>query len=396
MEKINLLEFYSKKQLRQLIELDIDDVVGDLDIYCKFKGLLLSGDNSPFYADGFFIIEETKWGLSSSIDPITGEESPPIDTCFITAITATKYSENNELLNNTYNLKTTYEQEEPLYNYDEFKTTLLKLGAPQTKSITELNKKSFNYDIGLINHKSNFTIEEASRIAANAPLKDQQGFFYPTNLVQHYQEIIAECITGHNQHKFHLMTKQLWSYRNDEDYGEHSIQHPNSSNLNVSCKVDIDLTIISKSEFLRWCKFMDIDTGLYNHQKNFDESIEELKAENEKLKQQQQQRPIQQQPLSMLNKNNIEKIEQLNTKIKTLTDEVELLKVNSFPVMTPKLKAALKAQNKFWLSYDENNPPLQKTVKHFIENELELNSLKENRDAAELTRAIQPEVIKRK
>ncbi|ARD45061.1 hypothetical protein [Colwellia sp. PAMC 21821] len=276
MENINSLGFFTKKQLGQLIDLNIDDVIGDMDIYCKFKGLLLSRDNSPFYANGFFIIEESKWGLSSSIDPITGEDSPPIDTCFITAITGTKYSDNNELLNNTYNLKTTFEKEELLYSYDEFKVALLKLGAPQTKDITELNKKSFNYDVGLINQKSNFTLEEASRIAANAPLKDQQSIFYSISLVQHYQEIIAECVKGQNQHGCHLITKELWVH-SYSDYEPCSRKYDNGTPLVISANIDLELTIISKNEFLRWCKYMDIETGLYYQQKSIDESVEALK-----------------------------------------------------------------------------------------------------------------------
>lgn len=89
-------------------------------------------------------------------------------------------------------------------------------------------------------------------------------------------------------------------------------------------------------------------------------------------------------------------IEALKLDIANKNKEIDLLKKDIFPIMTPKLKAALKAQNNFWLSYDENHPPLQKTIKYFIEKELGLNHLKTNRDADELTRAIQPDNIKRK
>jgi len=386
------IQFLKKSDLDGLIELYVGDIIDELNAYSYFQGFLSNSTNEKFYVDGYFKIEVSEWGLSSFTD---NETESLVETNFIKALTGTKYSNNDNLINNTYNLNSICELDEPLYCYDEFKDLLNAYNIPLIRDINESPKKQFTYDPELINHKSNFTLEEASRIAANAPLKDQQGVFYSTSLVEHYEEVISECVKNKNQNGFHLITTELWCHSYSEDIGECSTRYNNGTSLKIGANVNLELTIVSKAEFLRWCKYMVIDTGLYNHQNCFDESIEALKAENEKLKTQIRPQGFQQAPPSITNSNS-EEIKQLNKNIDKLNDELDLLKENSFPVMTSKLKAALKAQNNFWLSYDETNPPLQKAVTLFIEEELGLNSLKTNRDAEELTRAIQPEVIKRK
>jgi hypothetical protein len=266
-------QFLKKSDLDSLIDIYIGDIIEELNSYALFQGFISNSDHSKVYVDGYFIIEEFEWGFSS----IVGDEmTSPNETCFIKALTGTKYSNNDNLIGNTYNLNSIYELDEILYCYNEFKELLNSYKIPLIRDIDDLPKKQLSYDPELINQISNFTLAEASRIAANAPLKDQQGDFFSTSLAKHYREVLSECIKNQNQHSFHLITKQLWTER---DFGQSSIQHPNSTILNVSSKVDSDFTIISKSEFLRWCKYMDIDTGLYSDQKIIDESIEALKIE---------------------------------------------------------------------------------------------------------------------
>ncbi len=70
-----------------------------------------------------------------------------------------------------------------------------------------------------------------------------------------------------------------------------------------------------------------------------------------------------------------------------------------FPIMTKKLSAMLKAQNKYWLDYDEKNPIRQNIIAASICDDLNLTPDKGstfNRTTAELAKAIQPDHISRK
>jgi len=388
MESKNGQEFYTEAHLSKCIEIPIYTVTEGLNKYVKFKGLLTENvESTPFYVDGYLIIDEARVTQ-------TGEDE--YEDKLVRA-KCSKYCSRPKLENNSYIVSMPFLIEEAFISYSEFKIALNKFGIPLIEEAENVQTKDFNYDVSLVNRKSNFIVEDAAKIAANIYNTSHTPFNsdFPNPLKNHYMELLSDCIKGTNQDDFKLHTIELWCSYNDEFGDRYSKLYDNGTYLKQKAVIDYKLTIISKREFLRWCEYENIYTGLTYELRLFEESIEALKAENEKLKTQIRPQAFQQASPSMPNNDN-EKIKELNKKLGQLTDESSLLKENSFPIMTPKLKAALNAQNKFWLSYDENNPPLQKTVKHFIEKELGLDSLKENRDAAELTRAIQPEEIKRK
>jgi len=388
MESKNGQEFYTEAHLSKCIEIPIYTVTEGLNKYVKFKGLLTENvESTPFYVDGYLIIDEARVTQ-------TGEDE--YEDKLVRA-KCSKYCSRPKLENNSYIVSMHFLIEEAFISYSEFKIALNKFGIPLIEEAENVQTKDFNYDVSLVNRKSNFIVEDAAKIAANIYYTSHTPFNsdFPNPLKNHYMELLSDCIKGTNQDDFKLHTIELWCSYNDEFGDRYSKSYDNGTYLKQKAVIDYKLTIISKREFLRWCEYENIYTGLTYELRLFEESIEALKAENEKLKTQIRPQAFQQASPSMPNNDN-EKIKELNKKLGQLTDESSLLKENSFPIMTPKLKAALNAQNKFWLSYDENNPPLQKTVKHFIEKELGLDSLKENRDAAELTRAIQPEEIKRK
>jgi hypothetical protein len=388
MESKNGQEFYTEAHLSKCIEIPIYTVTEGLNKYVKFKGLLTENvESTPFYVDGYLIIDEARVTQ-------TGEDE--YEDKLVRA-KCSKYCSRPKLENNSYIVSMPFLIEEAFISYSEFKIALTKFGIPLIEEAENVQTKDFNYDVSLVNRKSNFIVEDAAKIAANIYYTSHTPFNsdFPNPLKNHYMELLSDCIKGTNQDDFKLHTIELWCSYIDEFGDRYSKSYDNGTYLKQKAVIDYKLTIISKREFLRWCEYENIYTGLTYELRLFEESIEALKAENEKLKTQIRPQAFQQVSPSMPNNDN-EKIKELNKKLGQLTDESSLLKENSFSIMTPKLKAALNAQNKFWLSYDENNPPLQKTVKHFIEKELGLDSLKENRDAAELTRAIQPEEIKRK
>ena len=377
-------EFYTEAQLSKCIEIPIYTVTEGLNKFVNFKGLLTeSVESTPFYVDGYLIIDET-----SIVQ--TGEDEYEDS---LTRARCSKYCSRPELANNSYIVSMRFLIEEAFINYSEFKNALKKFGIPLTEEIENVQTKDFNYEVNLVNRKSNFTLDDAAKIAANMNLN---GFSSSSLIKNHYMELLSDCIKGTNQDGFKLHTVELWCSNNDEFGERYSKTYDNGSYLKQRAVLDYQLTIISKQEFVRWCEYEDIDTGLTIEDREFEESIEALKAENSKLKAQIRPQGFQQAPPARPDNKNNEEVELLNREIKQLTEELELLKKSSFPIMTPKLKAALKAQNNFWLSYDESNPPLQKAVTIFIEKELRLDSLKTNRDAQELTRAIQPQNIKRK
>ena len=410
--------FLTLEQIAKLIELPVSNIREMLSSFVYFKGLVYGHGHKIIYVDGYYIIEQTELGYDIyNREDLERIENSGLDvTEVIISIKGCEFSNNYDLIDVEVSLKNSLEIDAILYSYKQLCEIMKNLGAPEPKSINELSKKEYAYDVELLNQKSNYTLEQACRIAANLPLEE----IYPYQqqpigtlklilppLVSHYQEVISECVKGQNQHEFHLITQELWVHSHDYDQNEPcSRRFDNGTKLVVSANVNLELTLISKSEFLRWCKYMDIDTGLNNYQKNCGESIEALKAENEKLKK--QRRPTQQLPPSMLNKNknnnnnnnnnNNEEIERLNTVIKSLTDEVELLKGNSFSVMTSKLKVILATQNKYWISYDNMNLPTQQEISNFIAEKLNLTVTAKgtNRTADELAKAIQPDEIKRK
>ncbi|MBA6347529.1 hypothetical protein [Colwellia sp. BRX8-9] len=390
-------QFLNSSDLDVLIDIFIGDIIEDLVPYVYFKGLLLNLQNKPFYANGYFILEESEWGYSSFMS----DDGTPKEACFIRALKGTKYSNNDRLLFHTYKLKTTCELEEKLYCYDEFKDLIDSYNIPLPRDINYLKKQLSSNGLELIKQKNHLTLDEIAELATNIHSIGQNQVVSSMIKMAHpskneYKQRLYDDIRGANQDGYKLHTIELWCFNNDE-FGEKSSQiYKNSIYIERNVEIDFQHTIISKQEFVRWCEYQDVNIGLIYEPKNFDEPIEALKDEKETLKQ--QQRPPQQLPPSVSNKNNNEKIKQLNTKIKALTDEVELLQGNSFSIMTSKLKAILATQNEYWINYDNKNLPTQQEISNFIAEKLNLTVTAKgtNRTADELAKAIQPDEIKRK
>jgi hypothetical protein len=406
--------FITQEQIERVIELPFSEIDNMLIKYVYFKGLVYGRERVITYVDGYFIFKVSEIIIDDFTreelerDPYLAEMDRLVSDAdraplkMLEEIKGTKFSNNDDLIGVGLSPKISSELDVVLYSYKQLCQLMKKLGCPDPKPLTELAKKEYAYDVELVNQKSNFTLSEAVRIAANSydtsKRRNAQVMYTPITgaLMDHYLELLSDCIKGTNQHGFKLHTVELWCSYNDEGGESYSNSYDNGTYLKQKATLDSKLTIISKREFVRWCEYENVDTGLTLENKDFEESIEALKAENEKLKA--QQRPAQQIPPSMLNKNNNEKIERLNTEIKSLTEEVELLKGNSFSVMTTKLKAILATQNKYWISYDNMNLPTQQEISNFIAEKLNLTvTVKStNRTADELAKAIQPDEIKRK
>ena len=286
---VNQSSFYTLDQLDQLIEVPIQQVmacVNNMEIceaenylieYVEFKGLIKPasrGNSEAFYVEDIFQVNKEEMVSYGDLNDLTVE---PI--CLLMELKGTKHTRNKNVENDCiYEPIIETEAKGRKYNYDEFVSVVNRLGIPLI-SYWPSEEVRFNYDSALINQKSNFTLREASRIAGNAPLKDQQGVFYDASLVEHYQDNLSECVKGPNQHNFHLITTELWCHSYNDDIGECSKSYDNGTYLKISANVDIDLTILSKSEFLRWCKYMNIETGLFYNQKIIDESLEAFTIE---------------------------------------------------------------------------------------------------------------------
>ncbi|EDQ01223.1 hypothetical protein KT99_17046 [Shewanella benthica KT99] len=54
---------------------------------------------------------------------------------------------------------------EVFISYSEFKVALNKFGIPLTRGAESIQANDFNYDVNLVNRKSNFTQIDAARIA---------------------------------------------------------------------------------------------------------------------------------------------------------------------------------------------------------------------------------------
>ncbi|MGK0376791.1 MAG: hypothetical protein ACJA1Z_000595 [Patiriisocius sp.] len=337
-------DFLLKEELEIFIDISIDDIIDLLDEFVEIKGLLADFNNELTYVDGYFYIEE----LEDSCPTISYEDADLMTmegdikvTTFIKKVKGSKYSNNLSLVDNIYSLKTYLKLDEPVYSCDQLNDVAEKLKIP-IKDLSDPNNKIFLYDRGNVNQKSNFTLIEASRIAANAPLQDQQGIFYCHATVKHYQELLSECVKGQNQHAFHLITKELWCHSYTEDIGECSTRCKNGVPLKVSAMVNLELTIISKAELLRWCKYMDIETGLYYQQKIIEESINALKIK--------------------LNESEIE-ISRLRDLYINEPDK-EIQKNITYP---PELQLALDAYEQLCLNQEK--PPTNEYIKNWLQKE---------------------------
>ncbi|WP_157752189.1 hypothetical protein [Shewanella benthica] len=81
-----------------------------------------------------------------------------------------------------------------------------------------------------------------------------------------------------------MHTLELWCSNNDEFGDRYSKRYDNGTYLKQSAVIDYELTVISKRELLRWCEYEGINTGLHYEARAFEDSIEALSLENEKLK----------------------------------------------------------------------------------------------------------------
>jgi hypothetical protein len=389
--------FLTQEQIEKLIELPFSAIHVMLDRYIYLKDLILGYENEIIYVDGYFVIDHTEY----SYDEYSREQiernlqAVPAMPEILVGVKVTEFSNKADLLGETVSLASSQEIDVILYSYIHLCQLMKKLGCPEPKCLTELAKKEYAYDIKLVNQKSNFSLSDASKIAANVyktSIRSNVQQQYMSNiiaLIHHYLELLSDCIKGTNQHGFKLHTVEL-SCIEDDRYGESaSYSYDNGTYLNQKVTLDSKLTIISKREFVRWCEYENVDTGLTLENKDFEESTEALKAENKKLKAQvcPQQTPP---------NDNSEKVNQLNREIEQLREELDSVKANSFPIMTSHLKAALSAQKKYWLNYDVHHLPLQKNIQYHIQEVLNIDLKTDNRLSKSLSVAIQPDDIKRK
>jgi hypothetical protein len=392
MENKNGQEFYTDAHLSKCIEIPIYTVTEGLNKFVKFKGLLTENVESiPFYVDGYLIIDEAR---------ITQTGEDEYEDKLVRA-KCSKYCSRPELENNSYIVSMPFLIEEAFISYSEFKIALTKFGIPLIEEAENVQTKDFNYDVSLVNRKSNFILEDAAKIAANIYYTSHTPFNsdFPNPLKNHYLELLSDCIKGTNQDDFKLHTIELWCSYNDEFGDRYSKSYDNGTYLKQKAVIDYKLTIISKREFLRWCEYENIYTGLTYEPRLFEESIEALMAENIKLKAQIRPQQAPQKTKSSVSENqNGEKTKQLNEKIEQLNGELDSLKENSFPVMTLKLQTILEAQKEFWVDYNKDQPPSQQIIINHLTEQLglKMSSSGPNRTAAELAKAIQPDEIKRK
>jgi hypothetical protein len=396
--------FLTLEKIEKAIELPFSDICEMLSRYVYFKGLVWNSEHEITYVDGYFIIESTEINYyeftAEEIENdyhLTEPDTP--DTERLITIKGSEFSNNADLIDKILPLKGSQDIDEALYSYKQLCQLMKKFGCPQPLSTAELSKKDYAYDVKLLNQKSNFTLDDAAKIAANIYYTSHTPIFSQLShpLKNHYMELLSDCIKGSNQDDFKLHTVELWCTNNDEFGDRYSKTYENGTYLKQKATLDYQLTIISKQEFVRWCEYENVDTGLTYELKIFDESIEALKAENEKLKTQIRPQGFQQAPPSIPN-NDSEKIKELNKKIGLLTEESSLLKESSFPFMTLKLKTILEAQKEFWVDYNKDQPPSQQLIINHLTEQLglKMSSNGPNRTAAELAKAIQPDEIKRK
>jgi hypothetical protein len=287
--------FLTQDHIEKLIELPFINFHGMLDRYIYLKCLILGREGEITYVDGYFVIGSTEYYYDDygreHIDEdylLTEPDSPEI----VVSVKVTEFSNKDDLLGEEVNLISSQGIDEILYSYKQLGELMNKLGCPEPKPLMELSKKEYAYDIKLVNQKSNFSLSDASKIAANVYKTSIRGNLqqqYMPNtmaLMDHYLELLSDCIKGTNQHGFKLHTVELWCFEDDK-YGEStSYSYDNGTYLNQKATLDSKLTIISKREFVRWCEYENVDTGLYYHQKDTDESVEALLLKNEKLKKQ--------------------------------------------------------------------------------------------------------------
>jgi hypothetical protein len=283
--------FLTQDHIEKLIELPFINFHGMLDRYIYLKCLILGREGEITYVDGYFVIGSTEYYYDDygreHIDEdylLTEPDSPEI----VVSVKVTEFSNKDDLLGEEVNLISSQGIDVILYSYKQLGELMNKLGCPEPKPLMELSKKEYAYDIELVNQKSNFSLSDASKITANVYKTSirsnlqQQYMPKTTALIDHYLELLSDCIKGTNQHGFKLHTVELWCSYNDEFGESFSKSYDNGIYLKQKATLDSKLTIISKREFVRWCEFEGVDTGLYYHPKDIEESVEALKLKLDK------------------------------------------------------------------------------------------------------------------
>lgn len=279
-------QFCALWQLDILIDISIQNIVNLLTKYVEFQGLISTEDIELLYVDGIFLAGEYDKRGIEYIEKEFGIDEDITEA--LIDIVGTKYSNNDSLIGQKLTVKVNNSENKEQYSYDEFIKVTSEIGIPIFELGYPIPPKIFIYKPHQVNQKSNFTVDEASSIASNWVISNDvdthpKMTIEQSQLRKHNTDILCECIKGHNQQGFHLITKELWIKRVDENYGEYSHQYPNGTQLAVGSNVDLNLTIISKNEFIRWSEFMGIETGLTIDEEVQNESIEYYKIEVEKL-----------------------------------------------------------------------------------------------------------------
>jgi len=287
-EEYKKQHFYALWQLDILIDIPIQSIINLLTPYVEFKGLIYNENQQLLYVDGIFIAGKSEARGQGYYETEFGVEEDIQDT--LVEVIGTIYSNNDSLINKHLRIETDNSKDLDLkmYSYDEFIEVISKIGIPLFDTEVPIPTKQFIYNVQQVNQKSNFTVDEAGSIASNCVLKNNIGSYPQMTFEQnqlriHNIEMLCECIKGQNQQGFHLITKELWCKQYCMDEGENSRRYDNGTSLKASAEINLELTIISKNEFIRWCEFMDIETGLTIGDEIENESIEFLKLEVERL-----------------------------------------------------------------------------------------------------------------
>lgn len=350
MENKNGQEFYTDAHLSKCIEIPIYTVTEVLNKFVKFKGLLTENvESTPFYVDGYIIIDEARVTQ-------TGEDE--YEDRLVRA-KCSKYCSRPELENNSYIVSMPFIIEEAFISYSEFKIALDKFGIPLINEAESVQTKDFNYDVSLVNRKSNFTLEDAAKIAANIYSTGQNEItsLLPNPLKNHYLELLSDCIKGVNQDAFKLHTIELWCSYIDEFGERYSKSYENGTYLKQKAVLDYQLTIISKQEFVRWCEYENIDTGLTYEPKRFGESIELLRMElNDSQKE-------------------VSRLRELYLNHPESTTSIE----TSYP---PELQLSIDAFEQLCL--DQEKPPNNADIRKWLQNESKVRGISHKDGSKEL------------
>ena len=289
MKKNQKTEFYTLDQLDSLIDISIDDISDLLDRYVEFKGLLYDENGKRTHAEGLFVINGATMPQKQPSGEYIDSEYSQLHDDFsdlevLTPVTGTKYSNNDVLIGNHYKIKTQHDIKQSLYSYEQFKDVAAGMSLPFLDIEKKRDSKTFNYNVQQVNQKSLFTLKEAIYIASNTD--EKYALFSPSRLLEHTLQILCDCVKGQNGSGFHLVTIELWIKYYCTLNQRYESALCDVSELTPRTIIDIERTLISKSEFLRWCKFMNIETGLTADVVVENESVEYLKFENARLKKQ--------------------------------------------------------------------------------------------------------------